>query len=79
MLTTEHKPRNKWHFDEMIIKMNGESFIRWRAVDSQGYGLKKHKNKKAALRFLSHLLRNNPVSCVIIIDKLRSYFSLYVI
>ncbi|NCP62121.1 MAG: IS6 family transposase [Alphaproteobacteria bacterium] len=56
----ERKPGDKWHLDEMIIKMNGETFILWRAVDSEGHELdvflQKRKNKKAAIRFLSRLL-----------------------
>ena len=50
----------------------------WRAVDSDGYEidvfLQKRKNKKAAIRFLSRLLGDNPAPRVIITDKLKSYF-----
>ena len=74
----ERKPGDKWHLDEMIIKINGESFILWRAVDSEGHELdvflQKRKNKKAAIRFLSRLLGDNPAPRVIVTDKLKSYF-----
>ena len=33
----ERKPKDKWHLDEMTIGINGEYFILWRAVDSDGY------------------------------------------
>jgi putative transposase len=74
----ERKPGEKWHLDEMIIKMNGVNFILWRAVDSEGHELdvflQKRKNKKAAIRFLSRLLGEHPAPRVIVTDKLKSYF-----
>tara|TARA_B110000459_G_C16416986_1_gene405694 strand:- start:99 stop:809 length:711 start_codon:yes stop_codon:yes gene_type:complete len=74
----ERKPGDKWHLDEMIIEMNGVNFILWRAVDSEGHELdvflQKRKNKKAAIRFLSRLLGENPAPRVIVTDKLKSYF-----
>ena len=73
----ERKPSDKWHLDEMTVKVNGEFFILWRAVDSNGYELdvllQKHRNKKAAIRFLSRLLGNYPEPRVIVTDKLKSY------
>lgn len=73
----ERKPCDKWHLDEMMIKINGEPFILWRAVDAEGYELdvflQKRRDKKSAIRFLSRLLRNNPAPRVMITDKLRSY------
>ena len=60
----ERKPTDKWHLDEMMIKVNGEMFILWRAVDSTGHELdiflQKRRHKKAAMRFLTRLLRSNP-------------------
>ena len=35
----EANPTDKWHLDEMIIKVNGVKFILWRAVDSNGHEL----------------------------------------
>ena len=71
------KPKDKWHLDEMTIKINGEYFILWRAVDSDGYELdvflQKRRNKKSAIRFLRRLLGCYPVPRVIITDKLKSY------
>ena len=73
----EPKPTDKWHLDEMIIKMNGVKFILWRAVDSNGHELdvflQKRKNKKAAIRFLTRLLGYYPSPRVIVTDKLHSY------
>jgi putative transposase len=60
----ERKPTNKWHLDEMNIKVNGIKYILWRAVDSEGQELdiflQKRKNKKAAIRFLTRLLGSYP-------------------
>jgi putative transposase len=60
----ERKPSDKWHLDEMCIKVNGVPFILWRAVDSNGYELDiflhKRRNKQAAIRLLSRLLNSYP-------------------
>ena len=73
----ERKPSDTWHLDEMTVKINGEPFILWRAVDSEGIELdvflQKRRNKKAAIRFLSRLLRSYPSPRVIVTDKLKSY------
>lgn len=73
----QRKPKDKWHLDEMSINVNGEYFVLWRAVDSDGLELEvflqKRRNKKAAIRFLSRLLKGYPVPRVIVTDKLKSY------
>jgi putative transposase len=73
----EPKRADKWHLDEMTTRINGEKYVLWRAVDSEGYELdiliQKRKNKKAAIRFLKRLLGSHPEPRVIVTDKLRSY------
>ena len=73
----ERKPRAKWHLDEMTVKINGEPFILWRALDHEGIELdvflQKRRDKKSAIRFLSRLLRTCPAPRIMITDKLRSY------
>ena len=73
----ERKPSDKWHLDEMNLKINGEKFVLWRAVDKDGMELdvflQKRKNKKSAIRFLSRLLGSYPSPRVIVTDKLASY------
>lgn len=73
----QRNPMDKWHLDEMSIKINGETFILWRAVDADGYELdvllQKHRDKRSAIRFLTKLLGQYPIPRVIITDKLRSY------
>ena len=73
----ERKPSDKWHLDERVIKMNGKPYVLWRAVDSEGFELdiflQKRRDKKAAIRFLTRLLKSYPEPRVIVTDKLRSY------
>ncbi len=50
------RPGDKWHLDEMFIKLNGKDHYLWRAVDQDGHVLdilvQSRRNKKAAKRFL---------------------------
>jgi len=73
----ERKPNDKWHLDEMTVKLKGVSFILWRAVDYTGHELdvylQRRRDKKSAIRFLSRLLGCYPTPRVIVTDKLRSY------
>ncbi len=32
----QHRPGDKWHLDEVFIKINGKSHYLWRAVDQDG-------------------------------------------
>ena len=58
----EQRTSDKWHLDEVSLKVNGQYYILWRAVDSDGNELdiclQKQRNKKAAIRFLKRLLGN---------------------
>lgn len=69
---------DKWHIDEMRVKVNGEVFWLWRLVDADGEEievlLQKRRNAKCAIRFLKKaLLRVGRPPRVLISDKLRSY------
>ncbi len=71
------RPGDKWHLDEMFIKINGTPHYLWRAVDQNGNALyilvQKSRNKKAAKRFFRKLLKGlQCVPRVIITDKLGS-------
>ena len=52
----------QWHLDEVFIKINGERFYLWRAVDHEGEVLEcfvtKRRNKAAAKKFLIKAMRN---------------------
>jgi putative transposase len=46
----------QWHLDEVFVKINGETYYLWRAVDHEGEVLEslvtKRRDRKAALKFL---------------------------
>ncbi|MBW8309949.1 MAG: IS6 family transposase [Candidatus Paracaedibacteraceae bacterium] len=70
--------RDKWHIDEMRVKVKGEVFWLWRLVDSQGEEIKillqRRRDAKSAIRFLKKALkRTGSAPRVIITDQLRSY------
>jgi putative transposase len=69
---------DKWHLDEVFLKINGVTHYLWRAVDQNGVVLdilvQPKRDRFAAIRFFSRLLRaTGRKPRVIITDKLRSY------
>ncbi|MFD5065572.1 IS6 family transposase [Streptomyces sp. NPDC058394] len=71
-------PGDKWHLDEVFIKINGELKYLWRAVDQDGNVLEilvqNRRDKVAASRFFRRLMKKaRAVPRVIVTDKLRSY------
>src|ERR671915_926797 len=72
------RPGDKWHLDEVFIKINGKSHYLWRAVDQDGTVLDilvtSRRNAKAATRFFRKLLTGlESVPRVLVTDKLASY------
>ncbi|MDK1348881.1 IS6 family transposase [Streptomyces sp. 378] len=72
------RPGDKWHLDEVFIKINGRLRYLWRAVDQDGMLLdipvQNRRDTAAAKRFFRRLLKNTgAVPRVIVTDKLRSY------
>ena len=69
--------RWRWHLDEVFVKINGEQYYLWRAVDHEGEVLEsfvtKTRDKWAALKFLKKAMRKHGQPEVIVTDKLRSY------
>jgi putative transposase len=69
---------DKWHLDEVVIKIAGVKHWLWRAVDQDGIVLdilvQSRRDKGAAKRLLRKLLkRHGRAPRVMIIDKLGSY------
>jgi transposase-like protein len=67
-----------WHLDEMVVRLNGVRMFMWRAVDREGEVLdalvQKRRDKKAALKLLRKLLKNQGfVPDEIVTDGLHSY------
>ncbi|MFB9571729.1 IS6 family transposase, partial [Streptomyces yanii] len=72
------RPGDKWHLDEVFIKVNGERTYLWRAVDQDGNVLdilvQNRRDTAAAGRFFRRLLKTTrTVPRVVVTDKLRSY------
>lgn len=69
---------DKWHLDEVFIKVNGVRQYLWRAVDQDGNILdilvQSKRDAKAAKRFLAKLMKKQcRVPRVLVTDKCRSY------
>ena len=72
------RPGDKWHLDEVFLKINGKTSYLWRAVDQYGNVLdilvQSRRNKAAAKKFFRKLLKGcQYVPRVLITDKLGSY------
>jgi putative transposase len=72
------RPGDKWHLDEVFIRIRGKLHYLWRAVDQDGQVLdilvQNRRNAKAARRFFRKLLKDlQYVPRVMVTDKLRSY------
>ena len=63
--------------DEVFVRINGETYYLWRAVDHEGEVLEvfvtKKRDRKAALRFLKRTMKRYGRPKVIVTDRLRSY------
>ena len=59
------------------MKINGERHYLWRAVDHEGEVLEsyvsKHRDRKAALKFIRKSMKRNGRALTFVTDKLRSY------
>jgi putative transposase len=74
------RPRrsDRWHLDEMVVRVAGRRMYLWRAVDHEGEILdmlvQRRRDKRAALRLMRKLLRKQGVAPKLVVtDKLRSY------
>ena len=72
------RPSDRWHLDEMVVRIAGRRMYLWRAVDHEGEILdmlvQRRRDKRAALRLIRKLLRKHGVAPKLVVtDKLRSY------
>ena len=69
--------RWRWHLDEVFVRINGETYYLWRAVDHEGEVLEvfatKRRDLRAALRFLKRSMKRFGRPQSIVTDRLRSY------
>ena len=67
----------RWHLDEVFVRINGETYYLWRAVDHEGEVLEvfatKRRDRKAALKFLKRTMKRYGQAKAIVTDRLRSY------
>src|SRR6202046_3892748 len=72
------RPGDKWHMDEVLIRIRGMQHDLWRAIDQDGVALdilvQARRDANAAKRFFKRLLKGlQYVPRAIVTDKLRSY------
>ncbi len=72
------QPGDKWHCDEVFLKIDGKRHYLWRAVDQHGNVLdilvQSRRNKAAVKKFFRKVLKGcQYVPRVLITDKLASY------
>src|SRR5215467_4362059 len=72
------QPGDKWHLDEVLLKINGKRHWLWRAVDQHGVVLdilvQSRRDHEAAERFLRQVIEGVGYEPrVVITDKLASY------
>src|SRR5207248_4744921 len=55
------RPSDRWHLDEMVVRIAGERLYLWRAVDNEGEVLdmlvQRRRDSWAALRLMRKLLK----------------------
>src|SRR5947209_12403324 len=76
------RPSDRWHLDEMVVRIAGERMYLWRAVDDEGEVLdmlvQRRRDTRSALRLMRKLLRKQGfVPKLLVTDKLRSYASAF--
>jgi putative transposase len=76
------RPSDRWHFDEMVVRIAGRRVYLWRAVDHESEILdmlvERRRDKLAALRLMRKLLRKQGLAPKLLVtDKLGSYGSAF--
>ena len=67
----------RWHLNEVFVRINGETYYLWCAIDHEGEVLEifatKQRDRKAALLFLKRAMKRYGRPKVVVTDRLRSY------
>jgi putative transposase len=76
------RPSDRWHLDEMVVRIAGKRMYLWRAVDHEGEVLdmlvQRRRNKRAAVRLMRKLLKKQGFTPKLLTtDKLGSYGSAF--
>jgi putative transposase len=70
------RPSDRWHFDEMVVRIAGQRMYLWRAVDHEGEVMlvQRRRDGWAALWLMRKLLKKQGFAPKLLVtDKLRSY------
>ena len=72
------RPSDRWHVDEMVVRIAGRRMYLWRAIDHEGEILdmlvQRRRDKRTALKLMRKLLRKHGFAPrLVVTDKLRSY------
>src|SRR5829696_2048088 len=72
------RPSDRWHLDEMVVRIAGKRMYLWRAVDHEGEILDvlllSRRDRRAAIKLMCKLLRKQGfVPKKVTTDRLRSY------
>jgi putative transposase len=76
------RPSERWHLDEMVVRIAGKRMYLWRAVDHEGEILdmlvQGRRDTQAALRLMRKLLKKQGFAPKLLVtDKLGSYGSAF--
>ena len=76
------RPSDRWHLDEIVVRIAGKRMYLQRAVDHEGEALdmlvQSRRDSRAALRLMRKLLRKQGfLPKLLVTDKLRSYGSAF--
>src|SRR6184192_3074394 len=76
------RPSDRWHLDEMVVRIAGKRMYLWRAVDHEGEVLdmlvQRRRDKRAALRLMRKLLRKQGFTPKLLTtDRVGSYGSAF--
>jgi putative transposase len=71
-------PGDRWHLDEMVVRIAGKRMYLWRAVDHEGeildVLLQRRRDRRAAVKLMRKLLRKQGFAPKrVTTDQLRSY------
>src|SRR5207253_8765624 len=72
------RPSDRWHLDEMVVRIAGKRMYLWRAVDHEGeildVLLQRRRDRRAAVKLMRKLLRKQGFAPKrVTTDQLRSY------
>jgi putative transposase len=72
------RPSDRWHLDEMVVRIAGKRMSLWRAVDHEGEILdvlvQCRRDRRAAVKLMRALMRKQGFAPKkVVTDKLRSY------